>query len=406
MTTEKTKTATQLKEPLWERGNDLIQWAGSRMPVLVTIRKRFAKEKPLKGKVVGACLHLTAETANLLTTLKSGGAKVYACASNPLSTQDEVATTLTHQEAINVYAFRGEDEDTYFEYIRRVLEKNPDLLIDDGADLLTMLHQEDESQIGDMLGASEETTTGVNRLKEMEAAGLLQIPVIAVNDSSTKYLFDNRYGTGQSAIDGLLRATNILLAGKRMVVVGYGWCGRGIAMRAKGMGARVMVVEIDPIRALEAVMDGFEVLSMDEATKTGEVFLTATGADQVITVDQMKKMSEGVILANAGHFNVEVDYAGLVKVAGKGRKIRSGLVEEFVLDRKKLYVIGEGRLVNLVAAEGHPAEVMDLSFANQALAMEYLVKRKDRLAAGVHRLPKEIDEQLARLKLEAMKVRI
>jgi adenosylhomocysteinase len=376
------------------------------MLVLATIRKRFEKEKPLRGKTVGACLHITAETANLLMTLRGGGAEVYACASNPLSTQDEIAATLTHQEGINVYAFRGEDEDTYFEYIQRVLEKKPDLLIDDGADLLTMLHQEYESQTGEVIGASEETTTGVKRLRAMEEAGTLKIPVIAVNDSDTKYLFDNRYGTGQSTIDGLLRATNILLAGKRFVVVGYGWCGRGIAKRAKGMGARVMVVEINPIRALEAVMDGFTVLSMDEAARTGEVFVTATGADQVVTVEQMKKMSEGVILANAGHFNVEVDYAGLVKVAGKGRKIRSGLVEEFVLDGKKLYVIGEGRLVNLVAAEGHPAEVMDLSFANQALAMEYLVKGGGKLAVGVHRLPKEIDEQVARLKLKAMNIKL
>jgi adenosylhomocysteinase len=406
MVPEKTKIDLQPKKPLLERGNELIQWANYRMLVLATIRKRFEKEKPLKGKTVGACLHITAETADLLMTLKSGGAQVFACASNPLSTQDEVAVALTHQEEINIYAFRGEDEDTYFEYLQRVLEKKPDLLIDDGADLLTMFHQEYKGQIGQVIGASEETTTGVKRLKEMTVAGTLKIPVIAVNDSDTKYLFDNRYGTGQSTIDGLLRATNILLAGKRFVVVGYGWCGRGIAKRAKGMGARVIVVEINPIKALEAVMDGFAVLSLDEAARIGEVFVTATGADQVITVEQMKKMAEGVILANAGHFNVEVDYAGLVKAAGKGRKIRSGLVEEFVLGGKKLYMIGEGRLVNLVAAEGHPAEVMDLSFANQALAMEYLVKSGEELAVGVHRLPQEIDEQVARLKLKAMNIEI
>jgi adenosylhomocysteinase len=400
-------------DQLADRGRELIEWAGFRMPVVKQIRERFGKEKPLAGITVGACLHVTAETGNLLLALRDGGARVFASASNPLSTQDQVAVYLSEKEEnIAVYAFRGEDDKTYVDYLGRVLEQKPDLVIDDGADLITALHEEGGETLGKVIGGAEETTTGINRLTAMSKEGALKIPVISVNDADTKHLFDNRYGTGQSTIDGILRATNILLAGKRFVVAGYGWCGRGIAARARGMGARVIVTEIDPIRALEAVMDGFAVMSMDEAAEVGEVFVTATGAPGVITVEQMRRMPEGAIVANAGHFNVEADYAGLVKAAPKERTIRSGLVEEFRLDGKSLYVIGQGRLVNLVAAEGHPAEVMDLSFANQALAMEYLVRgdktggRRVKLKPGLHRLPRDIDEQVARLKLEVMGISV
>lgn len=395
---------------LAKKGEELIDWSGARMPVLEEIGKRLHRDKTLRGQTIGACLHLTAETAKLLIILTRGGAEVLACASNPLSTQDEVVAALAKRKKIEVYGIHGEDEATYYRHINQVLDGQPTLTMDDGADLVTALHQKRPELLPKVIGSSEETTTGVIRLRAMAKQGILQLPVIAVNDSDTKHLFDNRYGTGQSTIDGILRATNILLAGKIFVVSGYGWCGRGIAARAKGMGARVIITEVDPIKALEAVMDGFEVMPVSQAAKIGDIFVTSTGDKNVIGLEEIKKMKDGVLLANAGHFNVELDYDGLVKAASVRRKIRAGLVEEFSLQGKKISVIGEGRLVNLVAAEGHPPEVMDLSFANQALAMVYLVKnaktKKQRLPNGVHRLPQELDQEVARLKLKVIGIKI
>lgn len=381
-----------------------IEWAENSMPVLRIIKERFKKKQPLKGLTIACCLHITSETANLLLTLKEGGAKVVANASNPLSTQDSVAASLAVDYGIPTYAIKGEDNKTYFSHLNTVMDYHPDITMDDGGDLIHLLHTERPAQIKEIMGSSEETTTGVIRLKAMEKEGALKLPVIAVNDSDTKHLFDNRYGTGQSTIDGILRATNVLLAGKTFVVGGYGWCSRGIAMRAKGMGSNVVVTEVDPIRALEAVMDGYRVMKMKDAAKIGDIFVSATGDKHVITVEHTEAMKDGAIIANSGHFDVEIDMAGIEKVKTSKRRLRNSLDEYVMKNGKKLYVLGEGRLVNLAAAEGHPAEVMDMSFANQALSAEYFVKHKGKLSNSVHVLPKALDVEVAALKLKAMGV--
>lgn len=409
---------------LSEQGKLKIEWAGRNMPVLALIKERFAKEKPLKGVRLGACLHVTSETANLIKTLIAGGAEVVACASNPLSTQDDVAASLARDEKVSVYAIKGEDNRTYYQHLKKVLAVRPNMTMDDGADLVTMLHQKVESgewkleiEGGRMIliqgknrwelyGSSEETTTGVIRLEAMAKDKALKIPVMAVNESQTKHFFDNRYGTGQSTIDGILRATNILLAGKNFVVCGYGWCGRGVATRAKGMGAKVIISEIDPVRALEAVMDGFEVMPIAKAARIGDIFVTTTGDKGVISYEHICSMKEGAILANSGHFNVEIEIDALVKNAVGKRKIRT-FVEEYTLrSKRKVFVLGEGRLINLAAAEGHPAEVMDMSFANQALAAEFFVQNAGKLEPKVYTIPEGLDKEIARLKLKAMGVEI
>ncbi len=393
-------------EALADEGLKQIEWADWQMPVLRQIRERFEREKPLQGIRVGACLHVTKETANLMRTLIAGGAQVALCASNPLSTQDEVAAALVKQFGVPVFAIRGEDTETYYKHINAVLDTQPDITMDDGADLVSTLHKERRKQLAKVRGGTEETTTGVIRLRSMAREGVLAYPIIAVNDAYTKFLFDNRYGTGQSAIDGILRATNFLLAGSTVVVAGYGWCGRGIAMRARGMGARVIVTEVNPLRALEAVMDGFEVMPMAEAAEKGDVFVTATGDVRVITVEHMLKMKDGAIVCNAGHFDVEVDVKGLRQVATKVRRIRPS-VDEFTLPNgKRIFLLAEGRLVNLAAAEGHPAAVMDMSFANQALSVAYLAHHAHELSKDVHPVPRELDEEVARLKLESMGIKI
>jgi adenosylhomocysteinase len=387
---------------LAKEGKLKIEWAGREMKVLEQIGRRFSKEKPLKGIVLAACLHVTSETANLMRVLKSGGATPILCASNPLSTQDDVAASLVKDHGIQTFAIKGEDNKTYYKHLNTALDYNPHLTMDDGGDLVTLLHTKRTKQLSGMIGSSEETTTGVIRLRAMEAEGVLKVPVIAANDSDTKHMFDNRYGTGQSTIDGILRATNVLLAGKYFVVAGYGYCGKGLAMRARGLGAKVIVTEVDPVRALEAGMDGFEVRKMEDATGVGDIFVTVTGDIDVVDVKHLKKMKDGVIIANSGHFNVEINLAGLEKIKKAKRKVRP-YVEEYLLSGgKRIYVLGEGRLINLVAAEGHPAEVMDMSFANQALAAEYLVKNKGKLESKVYRLPEKLDKDVARLKLKAM----
>lgn len=410
---------------LAEKGKLRIEWTGSHMPVLNLIKERFEKEKPLKGITLGACLHVTAETANLVLTLKAGGAQVYLCASNPLSTQDDVAASLVRDFDIPTFAIKGEDNKTYYEHIKEVLASKPNITMDDGADLVSQLHKTCEPkktnnlyhccQKGKMMswefyGSSEETTTGVIRLRAMGKDGALKLPVLAVNDSQTKHFFDNRYGTGQSTIDGILRATNLLLAGKKFVVCGYGWCGRGIAGRARGMGAQVIITEVDPVKALEAVMDGFEVMTINEAAKKGEIFVTATGDKNVISLETIKDMNDGAILANSGHFNVEVAVDELEKVAVSHREVRPYVTEYKLKGHNAksitIYVLGEGRLINLVAAEGHPAEVMDMSFANQALAAEWFLKNKGKLEPEVYVLPEEMDKEIARLKLKSLGVEI
>jgi adenosylhomocysteinase len=395
-----------IKDPkLAGDGKKKIEWAGQNMPVTKLITEEFRQTKPLKGITIGACLHVTSETANLLLAYVAGGAKVALCASNPLSTQDMVAASLVVDYGIPVFAIHGEDRKTYYKHLNQVLDMHPQLTADDGADLVNLLHTERTKQLSEIIGSSEETTTGVIRLKAMAQQKALKLPVLAVNDSDTKHMFDNQYGTGQSTLDGIIRATNVLLAGKLVVVCGYGWCGRGIANRMRGMGAHVTVVEVDPVKALEAVMDGFAIDQIGRAARYGDVFVTATGNKQVITLTHMKRMKDGVIIANSGHFNVEFDYDGLVKIAKKTRMIRQSL-EEFTLPSgRRIYALGEGRLVNLVAAEGHPAEVMDLSFANQALAAAWFVKRRDTLQPKVYTLNKEIDRRVARLKLRAMGMR-
>jgi len=391
-------------ENLAPQGALLVEWAAKHMPVLAQIRSRFEKEKPLANIIIGACLHVTKETAVLSETLKAGGATVALCGSNPLSTQDEVAAYLT-TKGINVYAWRDQTTEEYFWCINKVLDYKPQVTLDDGADVVGTLHKERKDILDNVLGGTEETTTGVIRLRAMEQDGALKYPIIAVNDAYTKYLFDNRYGTGQSTIDGILRATSILLAAKNFVVAGYGWCGRGLAMRAKGMGAKVVVTEVDPTKALEAVMDGFQVMPMDKAAEIGDVFVTLTGNKGVIRKEHMQKMKDGAIIANSGHFNVEINIPDLEKMSSSKRTLRPNLEEYTLQDGRKLHLLAEGRLVNLAAAEGHPSEVMDMSFANQALSAEYLVKNRG-LETRVYRVPKEIDELVAGLKLKAINVEI
>src|SRR5881296_1805866 len=386
-----------------------IEWAEQSMPVLRQVRERFAKEQPLKGIRLGACLHVTTETAVLMLTLKAGGAQVALCASNPLSTQDDTAAALVKEYDIPVYAHKGEDNATYYRHLESVLKTKPQITMDDGADLISQLHGETDlgrDLVRGVLGGTEETTTGVIRLRAMEKEGVLAFPVIAVNDADTKHLFDNRYGTGQSTIDGILRATNILLAGRTVVVAGYGMCGRGVAARAKGMGAHVIVTEVEPLRALEAVMDGFPVMPMARATEVGDVFVTVTGNTSIIRREHFQRMKDGAILANSGHFNVEIDLDALAKTATARRQVRP-FVEEFTVPgNRRLYVLGEGRLINLASAEGHPAAVMDMSFANQALGAEFMVKRGRSLERKVYVVPIDIDREIARLKLASMGVAI
>jgi adenosylhomocysteinase len=383
-----------------------IAWADRHMPVLAAIRDRFEAEQPLAGYRVAACLHVTSETANLMRTLKAGGADIVLCASNPLSTQDDVAAALVEEFDVSVFAIKGEDNDTYYRHIEAAVDHKPQLTMDDGADVIGVLHSHRREQLGDILGGMEETTTGVIRLKALERDGALGFPVIAVNDANTKHLFDNRYGTGQSTIDGIVRATNILLAGATFVVAGYGWVGKGVALRARGMGAHVIVTEVDPIRALEATMDGFDVRPMDQAAEVGDIFCTATGDKSVITRKHMERMKDGAILSNTGHFNVEVEIPALRQLATDTRKARE-FVEEFELESgKRLFLIAEGRLVNLSSAEGHPAAVMDMSFANQALSAEYVVTNAAKLERRVYPVPSEIDSEIARLKLATMGVEI
>ncbi len=388
------------------KGKLRIEWAGSQMKVLELIKRRFAVEKPLEGIALGACLHVTSETANLAITLKEGGANLALCASNPLSTQDEVAASLAIDYGIPTFAIKGEDKDTYYKHLNEVMDFNPQITMDDGADLVTLLHTERKSQLKDVIGSSEETTTGVVRLRAMLEDGTLQIPVIAVNDSNTKHMFDNRYGTGQSTIDGIIRATNVLLAGKKFMVVGYGWCGRGLAQRARGMGSLVIVCEVDPLKALEATMDGFEVMPIADAIKIADIICTATGNKTVLSVEHFKKMKDGAIVANTGHFNVEFDYEGLIKIAKNRRLLRDNLEEVTLENGKKLFILGEGRLINLASAEGHPPDVMDMSFANQALAAEFLVKNRGKLKTDVYTVPQELDDMIAKLKLESLGISI
>jgi adenosylhomocysteinase len=383
-----------------------IAWADRQMPVLAAIRDRFERERPLAGYRVSACLHVTTETANLARTLKAGGADVLLCASNPLSTQDDVAAALVEAYDIATFAIKGEDNDTYYAHIEAAVDHKPQLTMDDGADVVNQLHSNRREQLGDIIAGTEETTTGVIRLKAMEADGVLAFPVIAVNEARTKHMFDNRYGTGQSTIDGIIRATNVLLAGSTFVVAGYGWCGKGVAMRAKGLGAHVVVCEVDPMPALEAVMDGFGVMPMREAARVGDIFVTATGDKNVIAREHFERMKDGAILANTGHFNVEIEIPALRQLAVETREARH-FVEEFELaDGRRVYLIADGRLVNLSAAEGHPAQVMDMSFANQALSAEYAVQHAGELERKVYGVPKEIDDEIARLKLETMGVAI
>jgi adenosylhomocysteinase len=383
-----------------------IAWADRQMPVLAAIRERFEREQPLNGYRVAACLHVTTETANLMRTLKAGGADVVLCASNPLSTQDDVAAALVDEYDVAVFAIKGEDNDTYYSHIESAVDHKPHITMDDGADVIGVLHSARREQLGDVIAGTEETTTGVIRLKALERDGALGFPVIAVNDANTKHLFDNRYGTGQSTIDGIIRATNVLLAGKRVVVAGYGMVGKGVSMRAKGMGAHVIVTEVNPLHALEAVMDGFEVLSMERAAEVGDLFITATGDKSVIRREHMERMKDGAILSNTGHFNVEIEIPALRQLASEVREARA-FVEEFTLsDGRRLYLLGEGRLINLAAAEGHPAIVMDMSFANQALSAEYVVTHAAELEKRVYPVPREIDEEIARLKLATMGIEI
>jgi adenosylhomocysteinase len=383
-----------------------IEWADRQMPVLAEIRERFERERPLEGHRVSACLHVTTETANLARTLQAGGADVLLCASNPLSTQDDVAAALVSEYGIPVFAIKGEDDDTYYSHITAAVDHHPQLTMDDGADVIGVLHSKRTDQLSEIIGGTEETTTGVIRLRALEEEGRLGFPIVAVNEAKTKHLFDNRYGTGQSTIDGIIRATNVLLAGRRFVICGYGWVGRGVAMRARGMGAHVVITEVDPLRALEALMDGFEVLPTDRAAEVGDIFCTATGDKHVLSKRHFERMKDGAILANTGHFNVEIEIPALRKMAVETRVARP-LVEEFRLeDGRRIYLIADGRLVNLGAAEGHPASVMDMSFANQALSAEWVVQNAAELERKVYLVPDEIDREIARLKLETMGVAI
>ncbi|MBT3362319.1 MAG: adenosylhomocysteinase [Chloroflexi bacterium] len=386
-------------------GRVRIEWAYREMPVLKQIRERFAKEKPLKGIKMAACLHVTTETANLILTLKDGGADVVLCASNPLSTQDDVAAALV-EAGIPTYAIKGEDNDTYYKHLLAAVESEPHVTMDDGCDLVAIIHKDYQKLIPNIIGGMEETTTGIIRLRSMVNDGALKYPVMAVNDANTKHFFDNRYGTGQSTLDGVIRATNVLIAGKKLVVCGYGWCGRGLAMRAAGMGAHVIVVEVDPLCALEAVMDGYWVMPLKEASKIGDIFVTVTGDINVLDEIHFAEMKNGVILANSGHFNNEINIPALEKQAKQKRRLREFVDDYELADGRHIYLLGEGRLVNLAAAEGHPASVMDMSFANQALCSEYMVKQKEPLKTALHPVPIDIDNEVARLKLEAMGVAI
>ena len=429
MTTTAQPIASDVKDlALAELGRRRTEWAERSMPVLRQLKERFAKEKPLSGRRLSACLHVTTETANLMVALQAGGADVALCASNPLSTQDDVAAHLVKDHGIKVYAIKGEDHATYYDHIRAALAHRPDITMDDGADLVGALHMialnrlddlappvrrwvetlsptERQGLVRGVIGSTEETTTGVIRLKAMAKDGVLQFPVIAVNDSDTKHLFDNRYGTGQSTLDGILRATNLLIAGSTVVVAGYGWCGRGFASRVRGAGANVLVTEIDPMRALEAQMDGYRVVPMADAAPLGDVFVTLTGNVHVVRLEHMRRMKEGAVIANAGHFNVEIDLDELGRSATGPTRVRE-FVDEWILDGKRLFVLAEGRLVNLAAAEGHPASVMDMSFANQALAAEHVVRHAKSLSKDVHRIPADLDRDIAHLKLAAMSVAI
>ena len=405
------ETATKVKSDvkdiaLAEQGKRRIEWANQHMPVLQLIRKRFIKEQPLKGVRVSACLHVTSETANLAITLRDGGAEVVLCGSNPLSTQDDVAASLVRDYSIPTFAIKGEDNDTYYSHIAAAIDHKPQITMDDGADLVTTLVTKHPELIGNVIGGTEETTTGVIRLRAMAKDGTLKYPVIAVNDALTKHFFDNRYGTGQSTLDGVIRATNLLLAGLKLVVAGYGWCGRGVAMRAKGLGANVIVTEINPTKAIEAVMDGFRVMPMNEAAKIGDVFVTVTGNKSVIAHEHFEKMKDGAVVSNSGHFNVEIDIPALERLSS-GKKIARPFVEEFTMkDGRRIYLLGDGRLINLAAAEGHPASVMDMSFANQALSAEYMIKHSKELKNQVYAVPEHLDQQIAKLKLESMSVSI
>ncbi len=391
---------------LSERGRLRIEWATENMPVLKLIRERFKREEPLKGVKISCCLHVTSETANLMVTLKSGGAKVVLCASNPLSTQDDVAASLVRDYEIPVFAVNGEDKGTYYQHIDAVLNLHPQITMDDGADLVSTIHSQRTELIPQIIGGTEETTTGVIRLRSLEKAGLLKFPLIAVNDSKTKHFFDNRYGTGQSTIDGILRATNHLLAGSTFVVCGYGWCGRGLAQKAKGMGAKVIVTEVDPLKGIEATMDGFWVMPLEEAAPMGDIFVTLTGDINVIRKEHFLKMKDGAIVANSGHFNVEIDLKGLEAITKEKRVVREYVEEYRLKNGRRINLLGEGRLINLVAAEGHPAYVMDMSFANQALAAEYLRREGDKLDPKVYKVPTRIDDQIAKLKLSSMGIEI
>jgi adenosylhomocysteinase len=392
---------------LAQNGRKRILWAGQDMPVLQRVKERFRKEQPLKGMRFSACLHVTAETANLVQTLKAGGANVVLCASNPLSTQDDVAASLVQHDRIPTYAIKGEGNNTYYRHLRAALDHKPVITMDDGADLVSMLHKDYSHLASNLVASMEETTTGVIRLRALERDGALKIPVIAVNDAATKHLFDNRYGTGQSTIDGVIRATDMLIAGKRAVVAGYGWCGKGVAARARGMGAKVIVTEVDPVRALEAAMDGFEVMSMKEAARIGDLFITLTGDMHVIAKEHLKMMKDGAVICNSGHFDIEIDLKALKQLSTKVEKNVRNFVDAYVLSGgRRIYLIGEGRLVNLAAAEGHPASVMDMSFATQALASEWAAKNRDKLKPQVYEVPKAVEDWVAKLKLGSMGIRI
>ena len=393
---------------LADLGRQRIAWADTRMPVLASLRERYAKEKPFEGVTFGACMHVTTETANLMRALKAGGAEIALCASNPLSTQDDVAASLVRDEGVGVFAIKGESTDVYFKHLDAVLDERPQLTMDDGCDLVSRLHSERPQQVAEVIAGTEETTTGVIRLRAMERDGALKYAIVAVNDADTKHMFDNRYGTGQSTLDGIIRATNVLLAGKKVVVAGYGYCGKGVAARARGMGAQVYVTEINPLRALEAVMDGFRVVTMSEAAREGDVFITVTGNRDVLRSEHFNVLKDGAILANSGHFDIEIDLKTLGDMASgeRRRQVRQSVEEYLVEGDRRVFVIAEGRLVNLGAAEGHPADVMDMSFANQALAAEWALQHSGSLEARVYDVPPEIDTEIARLKLDTMGVQI
>ena len=391
---------------LAEEGRERIEWAAGEMGVLALVRERFEKERPLEGIRIGACMHVTTETANLVDALKAGGAEVAVCASNPLSTQDDVAAAICDQSGIDVYAIKGEDNETYYRHINAVLDHRPQVTMDDGADLVSLLHRERQDQLQEVIGGTEETTTGIIRLRAMANDGKLMYPIVSVNDADTKHLFDNRFGTGQSTIDAIMRATNLLLAGRTVVVCGFGMCGRGVASRARGMGAKVVVTEVDPIRALEAAMEGYGVMPLRDAARIGDMFVTVTGDRGVIGREHMEVMRDGAVMANAGHFDVEIDKAALEGLASGKRRIREFVDEYRLADGRRLHLLAEGRLVNLAAAEGHPAAVMDMSFANQALSVEWVVKSRGSLSPGVYPVPAEIDGEVATLKLRAMRIEI